>query len=115
MQSTNNNLCAKCVYGARVQAMEQCGCPCIDLRDLEFYAALRGYGMAHERGSFLFMMAKETDQLHTSDRMRVIAENTIAASMVKAANTLNVCRRFIGRSDGEQDEWLLFSRKGVEV
>lgn len=112
--ASNNNLCAKCVYGARVQAMEQCGCPGIDLRDLEFYAALRGYGMAHERGLFLHLMAKETNQADTSERLCIVCENTIAASMVKAANTLNVCRRFIGRSDGNQDEWLLFSRKGGE-
>lgn len=107
-----NDLCPRCKWGARVDAMGQCGCPGIDLTQLEEYAALRGYGMAYERGAFVFLMAKETGQIHSASRFPEITQNTIAAAMVCAACALGACAKFQARTPGEGDEWKLFQRKG---
>jgi hypothetical protein len=86
--------------------------PGIDLTQLEEYAALRGYGMAYERGAFVFLMAKETGQIHSASRFPEITQNTIAAAMVCAACALGRVLNF-KPDTREGDEWKLFQRKGA--
>lgn len=115
MKAGINDLCARCKWGARAEDKGQCGCPEIDLTELEEYAALRGYSTAYERGAFVSLMAKETEQVQSSRNFSEMTQNTIAAAMVSAAGALGTCREFNARTPGEGDEWKLYQRKGGEA
>lgn len=112
MQSSNDNLCPHCRYGARVQAMGQCGCPGLTANDVAEYAALRGYILKDHKGRW----TEESTLFFNMMRREITPtpNNVLRATMVKAATALNGCRRFSPRSEGERDEWKLFSRKGGE-
>lgn len=115
MKAGINELCARCKWGARVEDRGQCGCPGIDLTELEEYAALRGYSMEYERGSFVRRMATETSQEQSSRNFSELTQNTIAAAMVCAAGAMGACSEYRPRTPGEGDEWKLYHRKGEEA